>query len=216
NVKVLYLGRSHNGVFAVLEDAYGNRFTYGHLRGLVRHYVRVRTRRPTAEAIARELRLDRGQPEVRRAAYRSAPDGARPPCPADPHSPPIDPPPVLEAWRLAARGAMGPTSSHTASGTPLGLGRTLLLSDHQLARMVLTDPRVHLTHAGRDDVRSGQIDRRVLISLEALADARLQPSVSALRSGPAGDAARALGRGFEVVALNGDRLGRSRTRGSIA
>src|SRR4051794_3659237 len=26
-VRVLYLGRSHNGVFAVLEDAYGNRFT---------------------------------------------------------------------------------------------------------------------------------------------------------------------------------------------
>ena len=38
NVKVLYLGRSPKGVFAVLEDAYGNRFTYGHLRGLVRHF----------------------------------------------------------------------------------------------------------------------------------------------------------------------------------
>src|SRR5439155_2156238 len=300
NVKVLYLGRSHKGVFAVLEDAYGNRFTYGHLRGLVRHYVRVRTRRPTAQEIAHELRLDRGKAEVRRVAYRPAPDVARTTWPADkerlyahparagslPHggraqldaAPPsvlaaaarrlgvrpadavmarlrpgaivaagtvighlggaltshgrahvlvrirpagdrsheIDPAPLLEAWRLAARGAMGPTSSHTTSGTPLGLGRTMLLSDHQLARMVLTDPRVHLTHAGRDDVRSGQIDRRVLISLEALADARLRPSVSALRRGPAGDAARALGRGLEIVALNGNRLGRRRTRVSAA
>ncbi|HEY3019798.1 MAG TPA: lytic murein transglycosylase [Solirubrobacteraceae bacterium] len=299
--RVLYLGRSSKGVFAVLEDAYGNRFTYGHLRGLVRHYVRVRTRRPSAEQIARELGLDSaGKERVQRVAYKAAPDVARTTWPADKerlyahparpgalphggraqldaapqsvlaaaarrlgvrpdeavmarlrpgaivaagtvighlggalsshgrahvlvrihpagkHALQIDPSPILEAWRLAARGAMGPTSSRTSSGTPLGLGRTMLLSDHQLARMVLADPRVDLTDAGRDDVRSGQTDRRVLISLEALADARLHPSVSALRSGPAGDAARALGRGFEIVALNHDRLGRHRTRRSVA
>jgi cell wall-associated NlpC family hydrolase len=135
--------------------------------------------------------------------------------PAGDHSHQIDPAPLLDAWRLAARGAIGPTTSHTPGGNRLTLGRAMLLGDRQLARMVLTDARVHLTHAGRDDVRSGQIDRRVLVSLEALADAGLHPSVSALRSG-ADDRAGALGRGFEVVALNRQALATQRDATSLS
>jgi cell wall-associated NlpC family hydrolase len=56
----------------------------------------------------------------------------------------------------------------------------------------------------------------VLVSLEALADAGLHPSVSALRSGSITDATRDLGRGFEIVALNGDQLAAQRTPSSTA
>jgi len=136
--------------------------------------------------------------------------------PAGAHSHNIDPAPLLEAWRLAARGAIGPTSAKAPNGRPLGLGRTLLLDDHQLARAVLLDHRVRLTHAERDDIRSGLIDRRVLETLEALADAGLHPSVSALRSGDGTDPARALGRGLEIAALNGRALAASRTPDSDA
>jgi cell wall-associated NlpC family hydrolase len=288
-VRVLYLGRSHNGVFAVLEDAYGNRFTYGHLAHLVRHYARVARQRPTADEVVHQLRLEHGTPRTERVAYRPSPtvarstwptgkerlyahpsrDSAAPVSvmaaaarrlgvrqsevvaatlrpgavvpagtvigrlggaltshgrahvlvrirPAGGRTRQIDPAPLLEAWRLAARGAMGPTSAKTEDGAPLGIGRTMLLSDRQLGRAVLDDDRVHLTHAGRDDVRSGQIDRRVLVSLEALADADLHPSVSALRSGTTTDGARELGRGLEIVALNGERLAAQRTATSAA
>jgi hypothetical protein len=287
-VRVLYLGRSANGVFAVLEDAYGNRFTYGHLAHLVRHYARVVRQHPTAVEVDHQLRLDRG---VERVAYKPSPRLARSTWPAGKErlyanpalaehaaapagvmakaarrlgvkqaevvmarlrpgavvpagtvighlggaltshdrahvlvrirpaggrAHQIDPSPILEAWRLAARGAMGPTSARTKDGRPLGLGRTMLLSDRQLSRAVLRDDRVHLTHAGRDDVRSGQIDRRVLVSLEAMADAGLHPSVSALRSGTVSDKARTLGRGLEVVAINGERLPAIRSRTSTS
>jgi membrane-bound lytic murein transglycosylase B/cell wall-associated NlpC family hydrolase len=296
-VRVLYLGRSRNGVFAVLEDAYGNRFTYGHLAHLVRHFARTRTQRPSASDVVRQLRLDAG---AERVAYHPAPEaaastwpsdkerlyahpardesrshggaaqmdaaprsvlaaaarrlGVRPASvvmarlrpgavvpagtvigrlggavtshgrahvivrirPAGGRAHEIDPAPILEAWRLAARGAMGPTSAKTKDGQPLTLGRTMLLSDRQLGRMVLGDDRVRLTHAGRDDVRSGLVDRRVLVSLEALADAGVHPSVSALRSGSTTDATRDLGRGFEIVALNGDQLAAHRTDSSTA
>jgi hypothetical protein len=127
--------------------------------------------------------------------------------PAGAHAHHIDPAPLLEAWRLAARGAIGPTTTRTPAGRRLTLGRAMLLSDRQLARTVLTDSRVHLTSAGRGDIRSGTVDRRVLTSLEALADAGLEPSVSALRSGVDGtDPAQAMGRGFEILALNGHVL----------
>src|SRR5439155_21985683 len=76
-------------------------------------------------------------------------------APVASHSHLIDPAPLLDAWRLTARGAIGPTTSRTPGGERLTLGRAMLLGDRQLGRMVLTDSRVHLTRAGRDDVRSG-------------------------------------------------------------
>jgi len=48
---------------------------------------------------------------------------------------------------------------------------------------VLSDERIELYSCGRDDVRSGQIDRRVLATLEYLAESGLRPAVTSLKCG---------------------------------
>jgi len=48
---------------------------------------------------------------------------------------------------------------------------------------VLADERIELYACGRDDIRAGQIDRRVLATLAYLSELGLSPSVSSLRCG---------------------------------
>jgi hypothetical protein len=52
-----------------------------------------------------------------------------------------------------------------------------------LERRVLNDPRITIYQGGRDDIRTGQIDRRVLATLEYLAESGFNPTVSCLKSG---------------------------------
>ena len=49
--------------------------------------------------------------------------------------------------------------------------------------MVLADPRIDIYPCGRQDVRTGAIDRRILATLEFLASSGMEPSVSSLRRG---------------------------------
>ena len=53
------------------------------------------------------------------------------------------------------------------------VGQILLISKAQLERRVLADPRLEIYACGRQDIQTGQIDRRVLAMLEYLAAARL-------------------------------------------
>jgi hypothetical protein len=53
----------------------------------------------------------------------------------------------------------------------------------QLERRVLADNRIDVYPGGRSDIQSGQIDRRVLATLEYLAESGLKPSVSSLKTG---------------------------------
>jgi hypothetical protein len=48
---------------------------------------------------------------------------------------------------------------------------------------VLADPRITIYPAGQNDIRTGQIDRRVLATLEYLAESGFEPTVSSLKSG---------------------------------
>ena len=52
-----------------------------------------------------------------------------------------------------------------------------------LEQRVLNDPRVDIYPGGMNDIKTHQIDRRVLATLEFLAESGLKPSVSALKSG---------------------------------
>src|SRR3954465_7127677 len=63
------------------------------------------------------------------------------------------------------------------------MGQVLLIPKPQLERRVLADPRIDIYPGGRSDIRSGQIDRRVLATLEYLAESGLKPSVSCLKNG---------------------------------
>src|SRR5204863_8518720 len=68
-------------------------------------------------------------------------------------------------------------------GRDFSIGQILLMPKQQLERRVLHDPRVDIYAGGRDDIRSGQIDRRVLATLEYLAESGLRPTVSCLKNG---------------------------------
>ena len=59
----------------------------------------------------------------------------------------------------------------------------LMLSKEQLVRRVLNDPRIQIYGCGLSDVRSGQIDRRVLATMLYLAGSGLKPSITSLKCG---------------------------------
>jgi Transglycosylase SLT domain len=107
--------------------------------------------------------------------------------PAGKGAPRIDPKPILDGWKL-----LEATAIYRASGRnvlrgdepgAMSIGQVLLLPKPQLERRVLADDRIDLYDCGRDDIRSGQIDRRVLATLAYLAESGLEPTVSSLKCG---------------------------------
>ena len=65
----------------------------------------------------------------------------------------------------------------------MSIGQVMLLPKPQLERRVLADERIEVYECGRDDIRSGQIDRRVLATLAYLAESGLRPAVTSLKCG---------------------------------
>ena len=65
----------------------------------------------------------------------------------------------------------------------MSIGQILLLPKPLLERRVLADERIEVYDCGRDDIRSGQIDRRVLATLAYLAESGLRPTVTSLKCG---------------------------------
>jgi hypothetical protein len=107
--------------------------------------------------------------------------------PAGKGAPAIDPKPILDGWKLLEATAIYRASGQNVlhgDGVPgMSIGQVLLLPKPQLERRVLADERIEIYDCGRDDVRSGQIDRRVLATLAYLAESGLRPSVSSLKCG---------------------------------
>jgi hypothetical protein len=107
--------------------------------------------------------------------------------PAGKGAPYIDPKPILDGWKLleatAIYRASGRNALYDPSGDNLTIGQVMLLPKNLLERRVLSDPRIDVYPGGREDIRTGQIDRRVLATLEYLAESGLNPTVTSLRSG---------------------------------
>ena len=104
--------------------------------------------------------------------------------PAGVGAPLIDPKPILDGWVQLENSsifrAKGQTPFSTSGPTP---GQVLLESKEQLEQQVLSSPDIDLYPCGRQDIQTGQIDRRVLATLEFLAASGLKPTVSALKCG---------------------------------
>jgi hypothetical protein len=108
--------------------------------------------------------------------------------PAGRGAPKIDPKPILDGWKL-----LEATAIYRASGRnvlygkdgagAMSIGQILLLPKPLLEKRVLSDERIDIYPCGREDIRSGQIDRRVLATLAYLAESGLSPTVSALKCG---------------------------------
>jgi hypothetical protein len=107
--------------------------------------------------------------------------------PAGRGAPRIDPKPILDGWKLleatAIYRASGRNVLHGDDVDGMSIGQIMLLPKPQLERRVLADERIEVYAGGRDDIRSGQVDRRVLATLEYLAESGLRPTVTSLKSG---------------------------------
>jgi murein DD-endopeptidase MepM/ murein hydrolase activator NlpD len=104
--------------------------------------------------------------------------------PAGRGAPRIDPKPILDGWYLLAQTKIyGPSGKNVLRGDGVSIGQILLLPKPMLERRVLNDNRIDIYPCGREDIRSGQVDRRVLGTLAYLAESGLRPTVTSLKCG---------------------------------
>jgi murein DD-endopeptidase MepM/ murein hydrolase activator NlpD len=106
--------------------------------------------------------------------------------PAGKGAPQIDPKPILDGWKLLESTAVYRASGKNAlygGSSSFSIGQVLLMPKSLLQKRVLSDPRVSIYPTGRSDIKTGQIDRRVLATLEYLAESGLNPTITSLKSG---------------------------------
>ncbi len=145
--------------------------------------------------------------------------------PAGPRAPRIDPRPILDGWRLLEATEMyraRPRAPLFGGGALApSIGEIMLMSKDALARQVLADRRIHIYGCGRDDIETGQIDRRVLATLQLLASSGLEPTVSSLSCGhryltASGNVSEhSSGNAVDIAAVNGIPIARHQGKGSI-
>jgi murein DD-endopeptidase MepM/ murein hydrolase activator NlpD len=104
--------------------------------------------------------------------------------PAGVGAPLIDPKPILDGWvQLENSSIFRAKGQNPFLATAPTVGQVLLESKEQLEQQVLQNPSIAIYPCGRQDIQTGQIDRRVLATLEFLAVSGLKPTVSALKCG---------------------------------
>jgi Transglycosylase SLT domain len=104
--------------------------------------------------------------------------------PAGVGAPQIDPKPILDGWvQLENTSVFRAKGQNPFLATAPTVGQVLLESKEQLQQQVLANSDIDIYSCGRQDIQTGQIDRRVLATLEFLAVSGLKPTVSALRCG---------------------------------
>ncbi|MGI9184966.1 MAG: lytic murein transglycosylase [Solirubrobacteraceae bacterium] len=132
--------------------------------------------------------------------------------PAGKNAPHIDPKPILDGWKLleatAVYRAAGVDPFFGPGAKNPTVGQVLLMSKTQLTERVLQDPKVQIYNCGRRDIATGQIDRRVLATIEFLSASGLSPDVSGLQCGHSltgttgTDAAGATGASVDISRIN--------------
>jgi soluble lytic murein transglycosylase-like protein len=142
--------------------------------------------------------------------------------PAGVGAPLIDPKPILDGWvQLENTSIFRAKGQNPFLGNSPTVGQVLLESKEQLEQQVLSDPGIHLPACGRQDIQTGQVDRRVLATLEFLSVSGLHPTVSSLRCSrvAAADATNAAetsaGDTVEITAVNGVAIAGHQGPGSI-
>ena len=144
--------------------------------------------------------------------------------PAGRGAPRIDPKPILDGWKLLESTAIyraqakNPFFGKDAKAPTIG--QILLMSKESLQQRVLRNPHISTYAVGRDQVRSGMVDRRVLAVLEFLASNGLRPTVSSLfRPGSITSSGNlshhATGTAVDISAINGTPIIGNQGAGSI-
>ncbi|HEX8054497.1 MAG TPA: lytic murein transglycosylase [Thermoleophilaceae bacterium] len=201
----------------------GGKFqTYGHVftpgLGLDRDNATLRRLKPGARVIGGTVLGRVGRPDPKKAAHMNF--MVRP---AGRGAPRIDPKPILDGWKL-----LESTAIYRAKGknvlkdsSSASIGQILMMAKPLLERRVLNDERIELDASGRNDIRTGQIDRRVLAVLAYLAESGLKPTVSSLRSDhgtytSSGNVSEhSTGTAVDIAAINGIPIVGHQERGGI-
>ena len=215
------------GKYVVLEDAYGNRFTYAELGTIVREHRKVvmptgkekrvpvdsenirprlfalperegaetqktaRNEVDTAAATGADGSLKVGSKVIAGTVLGRIGGGDKS---VDPHinfsirpagrgAPRIDPKPILDGWKLLEATAIYRANGKNALAANLGGAGVLLLPKEELQQRVLADPNLDIYECGRNDIASGQIDRRVLAMLEYLVAKGFELTITSLKCG---------------------------------
>jgi murein DD-endopeptidase MepM/ murein hydrolase activator NlpD len=189
--------------------------------------LKVNARRWTTKPLRKGARVIAGTilGRVGKVAKRSAPHLLFEIRPAGRGAPRIDPKPILDGWKLLETTAIYRAAGRnpffgTDAATPT-VGQILLMSKEALIRRVLSNPRIDMYACGRNDVRTGEIDRRVLATLELLAASGLRPTVTSLRCGhgyytASGNVSHhSSGNAVDIAAVNGIPILGHQGRGSI-
>ncbi len=176
--------------------------------GLGRKDIQLKRLRVGSRIVAGTILGRLGDREGRRAPYlrfevRPAGQGA----------PRIDPKPILDGWKLlestAIYRAAGKNPFFGRDAANPSIGQILLMSKETLIQHVLANPRIGVYDCGRHDIRTGQVDRRVLATLEFLAASGLRPTVTSLRCGhgyytASGNVSHhSSGNAVDIAAVNG-------------
>ena len=145
--------------------------------------------------------------------------------PAGRGAPRIDPKPILDGWKLlestAIYRAAGKNPFFGSDADAPSIGQILLMSKESLAQRVVNNPRISIYDCGRRDIQTGQIDRRVLATLEFLAASGFKPTVSTLKCGhslmtTSGNVSEhSSGNAVDIAAINGIPIVGHQGKGSI-
>jgi hypothetical protein len=135
--------------------------------------------------------------------------------PAGRGAPTIDPKPILDGWKLLEATAIYRAAGRNvlygrdSKAGGLSVGQILLLPKPLLEKRVLSDERIEVYDSGRQDIQTGQIDRRVLATLAYLAESGLRPTVTSLKAGhsyltASGNVSHhSSGNAVDIAAING-------------
>ncbi len=105
--------------------------------------------------------------------------------PAGTGAPQIDPTPILDGWKMLASANVYRAANPMLGGNGKGatIGQILLMSKEALERRVLADPKLDIYDCGRNDIRAGIINRRVLATMAFLSGSGLKISTTSLTCG---------------------------------
>jgi hypothetical protein len=204
------------------EQAAGGGFsTYSHVftpdLGLNSKNSTLRKLRPGAHVIAGTLLGRVGRPDPKLAAHVNF--SIRP---AGKGAPQVDPKPILDGWKLLESTAIyRAKGKNVLKDSHVSIGQILMMPKALLEKRVLHDRRVTIYEGGRDDIRTGQIDRRVLAVLEFLAESGMNPTVSSLKGNhgyltASGNVSEhASGNAVDIAAINGIPIIGHQDRGGV-
>jgi murein DD-endopeptidase MepM/ murein hydrolase activator NlpD len=188
--------------------------------GLDRKDVRIKRLRPGSRVVAGTILGRIGQ-----TSSAQAPHVLFEIRPAGRGAPRIDPKPILDGWKLlestAIYRAAGKNPFFGPDAKQPTIGQILLMSKEALVQHVVANPRIELYSCGRDDVRTGQIDRRVLATLEFLAASGMRPTVTSLKCGhgfltASGNVSQhSSGNAVDIAKINGIPILGNQGEGSI-